>query len=187
MVALGRPAARFKCRFPLDIRRSLTSASGPVTDHDLGNFVSGYEAIYDVDERSGFWALARRARHDMERFTKAGGPSLVYNLIRFIKLPYVPPTMRRGTILVNSYGVIDLRERYGSLGLEELSIVFNNVAAGPSLLIQGFVIQRRLNISLSMVDVPEDFWRRVQQAIAQEFQEATDGERNDQRAIRARA
>jgi hypothetical protein len=185
IVALQRPQARFKCRFPIDIRRQLAGASGPVTDHDLGNFVSGYEAIYDVDGRSTFWMLARRARHDLERFTAAGGPSLVYNFIRFIRLPYVPPTPRRGTILVNSYGVVDLRERYGSLGLEELSIVFNNVTAGPSLLIQGFVIQRRLNVSLSMADVPEDFWERVRNAIQHEFQEAIDGERNDQRAIRA--
>jgi hypothetical protein len=123
----------------------------------------------------------------MERFTAGGGPSLVYNLIRFITLPYVPPTLRRGTILVNSYGVVDLRERYGSLGLEELSVVFNNVTAGPSLLIQGFVIQKRLNVSLSMVDVPEDFWERVSVAIKKEFQEATHGERDDERAVRARA
>jgi len=187
IVALQQPNARFKCRFPIDIRRQLTSASGPVTHHDLGNFISGYEAIYEVDGRSPFWTLARQARHDLERFTAAGGPSLVYNFIRFIKLPYVPPTLRRGTILVNSYGVVDLREQYGSLGLEELSIVFNNVTAGPSLLIQGFVIQRRLNVSLSMVDVPEDFSERVHHAIKHECQAATYGGRNDQRAIRARA
>jgi hypothetical protein len=182
---LERRKARFKCRFPIDIRRRLTSAAGPVTDHDLGNFISGYETIYEVGDGSAFWELARQARRDIDRFTAAGGPSLVYNLIRFITLPYVPPTLRRGTILVNSYGVVDLRERYGSLGLEELSIVFNNVAAGPSLLIQGFVIQRRLNVSLSMVDVPEGFWRRVHHAITREIQEAIHGERHDQRAIRA--
>jgi hypothetical protein len=187
IAALGRPDARVKCRFPIDIRRRLISASGAVSDHDLGNFVSGYEAIYEVGDRSRFWTLARQARHDMERFTAGGGPSLVYNLIRFITLPYVPPTLRRGTILVNSYGVVDLRERYGSLGLEELSVVFNNVTAGPSLLIQGFVIQKRLNVSLSMVDVPEDFWERVSVAIKKEFQEATHGERDDERAVRARA
>jgi hypothetical protein len=185
IAALQQPNARFKCRFPLDIRRHLTSASGPVTDHHLGNFISGYEAIYDVGDRTDLWTLARRARHDIERFTAGGGPGLVYNFIRFLKLPYTPPTLRRGTILVNSYGVVDLRERYGSLGLEEMSIVFNNVAAGPSLLIQGFVIQRRLNVSLSMVDVPEAFWERVHEAITNEFHQTIHGERHDQRAIRA--
>jgi hypothetical protein len=185
LAALHEPRARFKCRFPIDIRRMLTSAAGPVTDHHLGNFISGYEAFYDVNERSGFWPLAQRARRDMDGFTAAGGPSLVYNFIRFIRLPYVPPTLRRGTILVNSYGVVDLRDRYGSLDVEELSVVFNNLAAGPSLLIQGFVVRKRLNVSLSMVDVPDEFWMQVRAAVEDELREAIEGERYDERTIRA--
>ena len=187
LAALRQPRALFKCRFPIDIRRMLTSAAGPVTDHHLGNFISGYEAFYDVDDRSAFWTLAHRARRDMDRFTSAGGPSIVYNFIRFIRLPYVPPTQRRGTILVNSYGVVDLRDRYGSVDVEELSVVFNNLAAGPSLLIQGFVVRKRLNVSLSMVDVPEDFWTQVRAAVEDELREAIHGERYDQRTVRAGA
>jgi hypothetical protein len=183
MAALERPTVRFKCRFPIDIRRDLVSASGPITDQHLGNFISGYEAVYDLDDRSAFWSLARRVRRDVDCFTVEGGPSLVYNFIRFIRIPYVPPTLRRGTILVNSYGVVDLRDRYGSLGVEELSIVFNNVSAGPSLLIQGLVVQRRLNVSLSMIDVSEAFWERARGAVRNEIQEAIHGERHDQGAV----
>lgn len=185
VMALDQPTARFRCRVPIDMRDLLTSRSGPITSADLGNFSAGFEAVYDVDRESAFWPLARRARADLQAFAAAGGPSLIYNLIRLVRLPYVPPTLRRGSMLVNSYGVVTLRDRYGNLSADELSIVFNNVTAGPSLLIQGFVVQRRLNVSLSMVEVPERFWTHVRDAIRNGFQEAIHGERNDKAAIPA--
>ena len=183
IATLKQPSARFKCRFPIDLRDELTTPSGPIDGQHLGNYLSGYEAVYDVDGRSAFWTLARGVRRDMERFMAAGGPGVAYNFIRFIKIPFVPLTRRRATLFVNSYGVVDLRDRYGSLGLEELSITFNNSGGGPSVLIHGLVIKRRLNLSLGMVDVPQEFWGRARDAIRNELQEAIHGRQNDPRAV----
>jgi hypothetical protein len=172
MVSLQQPNVRFKCRVPIDVRDKLTTPSGPVTKNELGNYIAGYESIYRLDDRSDFWALARQAHRDVKRFTAAGGPSFVYNFIRLVKLPYVPQTLRRGTMFVTSYGVAGLRDRYGSLSLEEVAIGFRSDNVGPSLLIQGLVIQKRLNVNLSMVDVPEDFWSRAHAEIRRELEQS---------------
>jgi hypothetical protein len=161
---------RIKCRFPMDIRDKLVGSSGPVTEDDLGNFFSGYENVYAIDGELSFWDLARRVHGDVKNFSDGGGPSLVYNLVRSVKFPYKPRTLKRGTMFVSNYGVASVRDRYGSLSLEECAIVFKNDLVGPALMVQSVVLQRRLNLSLSSVDVPEEFWGRLRAEILARLQ-----------------
>lgn len=161
---------RIKCRFPMDIRNKLVGSSGPVTEDDLGNFFSGYENVYAIDGKPSFWDLARRVHGDVKNFTDGGGPSLVYNLVRSVKFPYKPRTLKRGTMFVSNYGVAAVRDLYGSLSLEECAIVFKNDLVGPALMVQSVVLQRRLNLSLSSVEVPEEFWGRLRAEILARLQ-----------------
>ena len=176
-VMLPQGRARFKCRFPIDIRGKLTGPAGPVTEHDLGNFISGYEKIYTVDDSPSFWALAREAHQDVQAFSAAGGPALLYNLMRWAKPNLSQGIHKRGTLFVTNYGVVGLRGRYGELIVEEGSTVFRHDRFGPSLMIQTLTIQRRLNLSFSIVDVSEEFWQRLRQEILAQLQRAVDESR----------
>ncbi len=175
LATLPERQLRIKCRFPMDIRKKLSGSSGPVTEDDLGNFFSGYENVYTIDGRSSFWDIARRVYGDVRSFTDGGGPSLVYNLVRSVKLPYKPQTLKRGTMFVSNYGVAAVRDCYGGLSLEECAIVFKNDLVGPALMVQSVVLQRRLNISLGAVDVPEEFWARLREEIVAGLRREIDG------------
>jgi hypothetical protein len=175
IATLPQATARVKCRIPINIRDNLLGVSGPITNHDLGNYVVAYEAFYSVDKQTSLWTLARTVRREVEYFAAAGGPSLIYNLLRFAKPARRVDAPKRGTMLVNSYGIGGFRDRYDAFSVEELAIFFNNDHIGPSLIIQAIVVQRRLNLSISLANVPEEFWINFRAAMRKKVQEIVAG------------
>jgi hypothetical protein len=53
--------------------------------------------------------------------------------------------------------------------------VFKNDRVGPALMVQSVVVQRRLNLSLGAVDVPEEFWGRLREEIVTRLRREIDG------------
>ncbi len=171
---LPQQYGRFKCRVPIDIREKLEGPKGRVTEEDLGCFISMYENIYAVDEHTGFWDLARHVDRDVKTFIAAGGATLYYNLARFYKFHTSKKTHKRGTLHVGNYGVVGFRDRYGSLNLEECSILFNSAPGGPSLSLVAVTIQQRMNLTLVIAELSEDFREGLVKEILGQLQRAID-------------
>jgi len=162
----------FKCQFPLDVREALKGPAGPVTDRDLGCFVSIMNEIYEVPRALEFWELAKRAHVALQDFVQHGGPSFNYNLAatastRLFKrtAPRIMTSDRRLTLLATNYGVLNVADTYGSLRLRECTLTFKNHANGPSLIAEGLVLGQRLNIGFVADGLEPAFWDRLQVAV----------------------
>jgi hypothetical protein len=168
---LEQPRAVVKWQFPFDLRDELAGPGGAITGHDLGNFASIQNEIYDLPSDAGFWDVARRAHDDIREFKSRGGPLLNYNLVKFAagrwtKAP-VRTTIRgqRATFLATNYGLTVLKDAYGSLRPEGCTMLFPNDIAGPWFVIESLVLSRRLNVAFSAAGVEEAFWARLQAAV----------------------
>ncbi len=161
--------ARFKCRFPIDVRGKLEGSNGPVTEDDLGCFVSPYENVYTLDKTSSFWDVARQADSDTKTFVAAGGPSLLYNLARLYKPPLSSKKHKRGTLHIGNYGVIWIRDSYGTLNVEECATLYKS---GPSLSLIAIMIQQRMNLTFNIFDVPKDFANQLRDVIFEQLRQA---------------
>lgn len=177
---LPGPQALLKCSFPFDLRDAVEGPAGPVTLQDLGCFVSIMNEFYEVRQPPAFWELARRAHQNHQTFVKQGGPSFYYNLAAtaafydrlkaFARLMprranAEPPSDRRVTLLATHYGVLNLREAYGSLRPRACTLTFKNDTFGPSTVLEALVMGQRLNIGLGAGNLDPAFWAQLQMAV----------------------
>ncbi len=170
----------FKWQLPFDLRETLQADTGPVTANDLGCFVSNMNGLVTYTERAALWDLARRIHEEIQTFIELGGPSFGYNMASmsyrtwaamsrmfprlFLKL--TPSAQQRETLLVSNYGVVSIREAYGSLRPRECTLTFKNQITGPSLVVEALVIGQRLNIGFDADDLEPAFWEQLQRAVA---------------------
>jgi len=163
--------ARFKCQFPFDLRQSL-EAVAPVTGSDMGCFVSAMNAHYEIAAGGSLWDLSRRAHRDLQEFERRGGPAFYYNLSgtaaarRFAHSASMRSAGNmRPTLLVTSYGVVDLQGSYGSLRPTACTLTFKSDVSGPSLIIEALVLDQRLNVGLVASGLEPEFWDRLATAV----------------------
>lgn len=164
--------ALFKCQFPFNLREELAGPEGPVTDRDLGCFVSMMNELFEVHKNLDFWRFARYVREKVEGFVQHGGPSFCYNLASFLKHPLfvnalrrLPGSGTRITLLATSYGLLNVRDVYGSLRPRGCTLTFKNNAEGPWLVMEGLVMAQQLNIGFVAEGLEPAFWQQLQLAV----------------------
>jgi hypothetical protein len=86
-------------------------------------------------------------------------------------------TNQRETLLATHYGVLNMRETYGSLRPQRCTLMFKNEITGPSLVMEALVLSQRLNIGFAADDLDPAFWEQLQIAVRRQLDAAvTDGE-----------
>lgn len=181
--SLPQSESRFKLRFPIDIRAQLEGPAGPVTPADLGCFVTVFDNIYSVGTETAFWPMARQVHQDVRSFIAAGGPSLLYNLARFVRPRTSPQRRHRGTVHSSVIGVAPLERRYGRLTLEECAQVYKNDLGGASINLVAIILQLRLNLTMHASDLEEELWRRFRDEIVAQLRSAIDDRRPEPAAV----
>jgi len=168
--------ALFKWQLPFTVREWLQRASDPVTNEDLGCFVSNMNGYIRCNQQSSFWDVARDAQDEIQQFVNQGGPTFGYNVPSFFynlstnvsrlfrrPRPRLSPLEKqRVTILANNYGLLNIRDSYGSLRPTACTEIFLNKHVGPSMIIQAMVVGQRLNIGFAADSLQPDFWERLQ-------------------------
>lgn len=165
--------AFFKCQLPFDLRDQLEGSSGTVTARDLGCFLSLMNEFHHVPQPPAFWDLARSTHLSIQTFVRNGGPSFGYNLSAIAaKRIFVGASRKllasrgkRLTLLVTNMGLVDLRDRYGSLHPQDCIASFNNDVIGPTLALAALTMGQRLNIGLAGGNLDPEFWQRLQIAV----------------------
>ncbi len=183
MDCLPIDAGCFKCQFPLNIRESLNGPAGPVAPDDLGCFVSIMNELCEVPQQAAFWSVARQAHKSLQVFMRHGGPPFAYNMAALASrdlfaraVPRLMASEQRVTLLANNYGVLNVKDAYGSLRPRECTLTFKNYAAGPSLVVQALVLGQRLNVGFVADGLDPAFWERLQVAVHQRFAAAPDND-----------
>jgi len=162
----------FKVQIPFDLRDELLGPDGAPTGDDLGSFVSLMNEYYELRGESDFWNVARQAHENVQEFVRRGGPSFYYNLLTMISERLVArpvfASMRshaRVTLLATNYGVLNIRDAYGTLRPRACTLVLKNDAIGPSLVIEALVMGHRLNLGLAADGLVPEFWTRLAAAV----------------------
>jgi hypothetical protein len=176
---LQAPDALFKWQLPFNIRELLTGSAGPVTAQDLGCFVSNMNGLLKITDELTFWDVARSAHQELQLFMEQGGPSFSYNTasflyglkvnaFRLLKRPLpkmTPASYQRETLLATHYGVLNIRDAYGSLRPKECTLMFKNEITGPSLIMEALVLGQRLNVGFAADDLEPAFWDQLHLAV----------------------
>ncbi len=179
MVCLPDSEALFSLHLPFNVREWLTGPAGPVSDQDLGCFITHMNGYLKLNRASSFFDVAREAQDDIQMFTSNGGPWFGYNMSsffyslgtgirRWIRLSpqRLSPSEKQGiTMLVNNYGVATLQNSYGSLRPKDCTLIFNTERASYSLTIQALVLGQKLNVGLAAGSLEPMFWNRLQNAV----------------------
>ena len=174
----------FKCQFPFSIRDMLAGPAGQVTPQDLGTFVSIMNESYTVAARPAFWEVARRTHTDIEAFVRHRGPAFYHNLATAIVGQLVVRAAstrpvgkdKRPTLFVTHYGVLNMRDAYGSLKPQSCTLVFKNDVVGPLLVVEGLVMGHRLNVGVAADRLDPAFWERLQTAVRRHLDSAAGNE-----------
>jgi len=182
MDCLPLPAALFKVQIPFDLRDELESAAGPITAQDLGAFVSIMNEYYDVRRESRFWDVARRAHANIHHFVAQGGPAFYYNLLTTVTerqigkaVPaIIARTTKRVTLLATNYGVLGVRDAYGTLRPRSCTLMFKNDAVGPSLVAEALVMNDQLNFGLATDGLVPEFWQKLAAAVRRHLDAAAE-------------
>ena len=174
-----------KWQMPFSLREALEGPAGPVTAQDLGCFVANMNGLSRITPHSRFWDLAREAHREVQAFTDRGGPSFGYNasagiygmkvrLMRTLSLrtPRIAPPSLRPTLFATNYGVVNIRESYGSLRPQECTLIFKNELSGPLLVLEALVMGQRLNIGFAGSALDPAFWERLQPAVRRQLEAA---------------
>ena len=183
---LPDPEVLFKWQLPFNVREALEGPAGPVTPRDLGCFVSNMNGLLRIRKQADFWGLARQAHHELDMFMQLGGPSFGYNMASFFYNLRVlasrllagrgprltPSTDRRETLLATHYGVVNIRDVYGSLRPRECTLTFNNEITGPSLVMEALVLGQRLNVGFLADDLDPAFWEQLHGAVRNQLEAA---------------
>ncbi len=165
------PKPRIRTRVPIDVRRSVINAAGPVSSHDLGCFISGYKRPLTIDRQQPFWELARKILAELITFAAAGGPEILFNMVRFARTSMFKRKSRRDTLAVNLVARTGFRPRYGSLSVEACSTLPKGDHLGPSLFVMGIVVNGRFCVNVLAARESGEFWQRFHEALARRLHE----------------
>ncbi|MEO8592229.1 MAG: hypothetical protein ABI759_02810 [Candidatus Solibacter sp.] len=178
MECLPAPRVSFKWQFPFDVRESLHGPAGPVTPHDLGCFMSNMNGLSAITRPYDVWEVARHAQGEIQLFSDLGGPAFSYRLasrlytFRAVLGLFFRSFRRartssgpRETLLATNYGVLGMRDSYGSLRPRECTLLFKKEITGPSLVVESLVLAQRLNVGFFAGDLDSGFWERVHPAV----------------------
>jgi hypothetical protein len=185
MECLPAEQALFNWQLPFDIRALLEGSCGPVTDSDIGCFVTNMNGLWKVSRQSAFWDLARQAHQEIQMFSQNGGPSFGYNMSSgayelnlalsrmFNWAPNkIVPLSQRITLLATNYGTLNIRDSYGSLRPRECTLIFKNEITGPSLVMEALVLGQRLNLGFAASQLEPLFWDKLQAAVRRQLDAA---------------
>lgn len=171
MECLDVPEGLFKWHCPIDVRRFLEEPSGAGA---LGSLSTLMRGVYRVPKHAALWDVARRAHQDLSSFIEWGGPALGYNATGVATRSWfsraepvlLPSNDKRPTLLGTNYGVVNVREAYGSLRPTACTLIFTaDRLTGPRLIVEALVLSRRLNIGFAADAVEPAFWARLQEAV----------------------
>lgn len=171
MDCLDVPEGLFKWHCPIDVRRFLEDPAGAGA---LGSLSTMMRGVYRVPKHPVFWDVARRAHQDLSSFIEWGGPAFGYNATAVATRSWfsraepmlLPSNDRRPTLLGTNYGVVNLRDVYGSLRPTACTLIFTgDHLTGPRLIMEALVLSRRLNIGFAADAVEPAFWKRLQEAV----------------------
>jgi hypothetical protein len=174
---LPGPEFLFKWQLPFNVRESLAGPGGPITAQDLGCFIASMNGLVKMADQP-FWDVARQAHREVQMFFDDGGATFGYNLASFLydlklaldrlisrSVPKMPLPPQRETLLATNYGVLSMRDVYGSLRPRECTLIFKNEMTGPVLLMEALVLGQRLNLGFAADDLDPAFWARLQVAV----------------------
>jgi hypothetical protein len=171
MDCLRLPRGTFKCQLSFDIRSALEGGAGPVTNQDLGCFASIMNLFCEVPALPEFWDVARRVQQEIAEFVEHDGPTHYHNLTTSLAgrltvrgAGMVTPANQRPTLFVTHYGVLNMRDQYGSLYPRECAVALKNDLMGPVLVVEGVVLGQRLNVGVAATGLDPDFWKQLQLA-----------------------
>ena len=176
----------FKWQIPFNVRELLRTPAGPVTGEDLGCFVSNMNGLVNMAADSDFWDVARAAGKELQTFIEEDGPSFGYNASTILfgahlavnqwfkgRIPKMKPSsVQRETLLATHYGVVNMRDSYGSLRPRECTLMFKNEITGPSLVMECLILGQRLNVGFAADDLDPAFWERLYVAVRQQLDSA---------------
>jgi hypothetical protein len=186
---MAPPQALFRWQHPFDIREVLEGPAGPVTAQDLGCFMTNMNGLFQIKEKPNFWDLARQAHQEIQMFVQQGGLSFGYTasavvyrmwetarriFARSAAKPLIPSD-QRVTMLATHYGVLNMREQYGSLHPRECTLTMNKHLTGPSLVLEALVMEQRLNIGFVADNLDPAFWEQLQIAVRGHLESACKG------------
>lgn len=170
MDCLDVPEGLFKWHCPIDVRRFLENPAAGA----LGSLSTLMRGVYRVPKQAALWDVARRAHQDLSSFIEWGGPAFGYNATGvatrswFLRAEPVllPSNDKRPTLLGTNYGVVNVREAYGSLRPTACTLIFTaDRFTGPRLIMEALVLSRQLNIGFAADAVEPAFWTRLQEAV----------------------
>jgi hypothetical protein len=174
--------AVFKWHSAFDVREALQGPAGPVTARDLGCFMSLMRGICSISQPPVFWDLARQVHAEVQAFVAQGGPALAYNMAAMWVSPIarrVEPTLlqsrsKRPTLFATNYGMVDIRDTYGSLRPRECTLMFiGDESARPWLTMEALVLGQRLNVGFAADGLDRAFWERLQVVVRGQLDKAT--------------
>ena len=175
---MATPELLFRWQLPFNVREFLEGPTGPLTQQDLGCFMSSMNGFVRMKDQQPLWDLARKTHEQVRGFIEKGGPAFSYNVssffydlrlnfYRLIKRPVskMTPPNQRVTLLATNYGVLSMRDVYGSLRPRECTLMFKNEIAGTSLVMEALVLGQRLNLGFAAAGVDPAFWEQLQPAV----------------------
>jgi hypothetical protein len=180
MDCLPVTAGFFKCYAPFDVRDALEGASGPIETPVLGSFVGMMRQYFRVPQQPALWELAREIHENVQEYVQLGGPALSYNLMRMATQPRFPQFLdmlpsgsKRPTLFVTNYGVVTMRDAYGTLRPLECTLIFKgDEETAPWLIMEALVMGQRLNFGFAADSVEPAFWERLHVAIRRQLDAA---------------
>ena len=118
----------------------------------------------EISSRTDFWEFARQTIRDLKLYIDSQGPAMAFNMMRFLKFrPGRIP--RRDNLSINNLGFSALRPQYGSLSVEEISMVNRRQFLGVSIMVFFCTVNGCLNITFDGVDIPQDFFIKFQNEV----------------------
>jgi len=179
---LPAPELLLKWQIPFNIRAQLEGSAGPVSGNDLGCFVSSMNGLTRIIDQPLYWDVARSAHQEVQTFMEEGGLSFGYNTSSMLYGLHViasrlftgrvrrvanmtRPDNKRETLLATHYGVLNIRDSYGSLRPKECTLMFKNEITGPSLVMEGLILGQRLNVGFAADDLDQAFWEKLHIAV----------------------
>ena len=131
---------------------------------NIASFVSTYIKMCEISSRTDFWEFARQTIRDLKLYIDSQGPAMAFNMMRFLKFrPGRIP--RRDNLSINNLGFSALRPQYGSLSVEEISMVNRRQFLGVSIMVFFCKVNGCLNITFDGVDIPQDFFIKFQNEV----------------------
>ena len=142
---LEQEKVRLSCISALNTRKLFEPVVG---DEHLGCFVNSFRKVCVLKKDESFWELARKYGDSLIEFIYKGGPLRNAKMMEQVGISEKWFKAPRDTMTVSNLGIAKLKSSYGSLRVEEISLVGNAKEFGPLIGILAIIVGGRLNLSL---------------------------------------